>query len=124
MNLCCAWFALGSFVCVSFVLRKQIHFTHTSFVCLFDLSFSLVRDLYPYQMKLASMDNMRVDGKFLDKDKEIPEGQGICNSLLSECYDILYELQDSVIEESSDVESVDEDIEVELRGSRGLDVVV
>jgi hypothetical protein len=75
-------------------------------------------------MKLASMDNMRVDGKFLDKDKEIPEGQGICNSLLSECYDILYELQDSVIEESSDVESVDEDIEVELRGSRGLDVVV
>ncbi|KAK3809302.1 MAG: hypothetical protein J3Q66DRAFT_353463 [Benniella sp.] len=83
-----------------------------------------VRDLYPYQMKLASMDNMRVDGKFLDKDKEIPEGQGICNSLLSECYDILYELQDSVIEESSDVEGVDEDIEVELRGSRGLDVVV
>ncbi|KAF9166879.1 hypothetical protein DFQ26_006547 [Actinomortierella ambigua] len=58
-----------------------------------------VRDLYPYQMKLASMDNMRVEGKFLDKEGEIPEGQGICNSLLSECYDILYELQDSVVEE-------------------------
>ncbi|KAI8595431.1 hypothetical protein EDD21DRAFT_391257 [Dissophora ornata] len=84
-----------------------------------------VRDLYPYQMKLASLDNMRVDGKFLDKDKEIPEGQGICNSLLSECYDILYELQDSVVEEKSDTEDCDDnEVEVELRGSKGLDVVV
>ncbi|KAG0239492.1 hypothetical protein BGX31_002749 [Mortierella sp. GBA43] len=84
-----------------------------------------VRDLYPYQMKLASMDNMRVDGKFLDKDKEIPEGQGICNSLLSECYDILYELQDSVVDdEGSDNEESGDEIEVQLRGSRGLDVVV
>ncbi|KAF9317816.1 hypothetical protein BG003_000282 [Podila horticola] len=81
-----------------------------------------VRDLYPYQMKLASMDNMRVDGKFLDKDKEVPEGQGICNSLLSECYDILYELQESVVDERDD--SDDEKEEVELRGSKGLDVVV
>ncbi|KAG0214137.1 hypothetical protein BGX28_002653 [Mortierella sp. GBA30] len=83
-----------------------------------------VRDLYPYQMKLASMDNMRVDGKFLDKDKEVPEGQGICNSLLSECYDILYELQESVVDEVSDSEDNDEDVAVELRGSKGLDVVV
>ncbi|KAG0100224.1 hypothetical protein BGZ93_003394 [Podila epicladia] len=81
-----------------------------------------VRDLYPYQMKLASMDNMRVDGKFLDKDKEVPEGQGICNSLLSECYDILYELQESVVDERDD--SDEEEEEVELRGSKGLDVVV
>ncbi|KAG0353438.1 hypothetical protein BC939DRAFT_447563 [Gamsiella multidivaricata] len=85
-----------------------------------------VRDLYPYQMKLASMDNMRVDGKFLDKDKEIPEGQGICNSLLSECYDILYELKDSVTDELSDEEDEDEDEDEQrdgLRGSKGLDVV-
>lgn len=76
-------------------------------------------------MKLASLDNLRVDGKFLDKDKDIPEGQGICNSLLSECYDILYELQDSVIDESSsDNEGSADEIEVELRGSMGLDVVV
>ncbi|KAG0285216.1 hypothetical protein BGZ98_005607 [Dissophora globulifera] len=76
-------------------------------------------------MKLASLDNMRVDGKFLDKDKEIPEGQGICNSLLSECYDILYELQDSVVEETSDQEDGEDDhVETELRGSKGLDVVV
>lgn len=85
--------------------------------------FLIVRDLYPYQMKLASMDNMRVDGKFLDKDREIPEGQGICNSLLSECYDILYELQESVVEESSDADDDDDD-EVELRESGSLDVVV
>ncbi|KAF9562331.1 hypothetical protein EC968_005252 [Mortierella alpina] len=85
-----------------------------------------VRDLYPYQMKLASMDNMRVDGKFLDKDKEIPEGQGICNSLLSECYDILYELQDSVVDEASDGDDSEEEdeIETELRGSKNLDVIV
>ena len=87
------------------------------------ICFLIVRDLYPYQMKLASMDNMRVDGKFLDKDKEIPEGQGICNSLLSECYDILYELQESVVEETSDADDDDGD-EVELRESGSLDVVV
>lgn len=77
-------------------------------------------------MKLASMDNMRVDGKFLDKDKEIPEGQGICNSLLSECYDILYELQESVVDDSSETEDDDDDGhgEVELRESGSLDVVV
>ncbi|KAF9940346.1 hypothetical protein BGZ65_007237 [Modicella reniformis] len=76
------------------------------------------------EMKLASIDNMRVDGRFLDKDKEIPEGQGICNSLLSECYDILYELQGSVIDESDSEELDEEEVEVELRGSLGLDVVV
>lgn len=74
-------------------------------------------------MKLASMDNMRVDGKFLDKEREIPEGQGICNSLLSECYDILYELQESVVEEGSDDDVSDGEIEVDLRKSKGLDVV-
>ncbi|CAJ0826262.1 22031_t:CDS:2 [Entrophospora sp. SA101] len=35
------------------------------------------RELYPYQMKLASIDNLRVDGKFIDDDGSIPEGQGI-----------------------------------------------
>ncbi|KAF9978162.1 hypothetical protein BGZ73_003543 [Actinomortierella ambigua] len=78
-----------------------------------------VRDLYPYQMKLASMDNMRVDGKFLDKEGEIPEGQGICNSLLSECYDILYELKDSVVEErgSEDESEYDGEARVASEGS-------
>ncbi|KAI8890689.1 hypothetical protein K501DRAFT_236285 [Backusella circina FSU 941] len=51
-----------------------------------------VRDLYPYQMKLASIDNMRVNGTFCDEDGNIPEGQAICIALLNECYDILHEL--------------------------------
>ncbi|CAO0799900.1 unnamed protein product [Mucor circinelloides] len=51
-----------------------------------------VRDLYPYQMKLASIDNMRVNGTFCDEEGNIPEGQAICVALLNECYDILHEL--------------------------------
>ncbi|KAH3901029.1 related to UPF0662 protein YPL260W [Saccharomycodes ludwigii] len=51
------------------------------------------RELYPYQMKLASLDNLRTDGKFYDDDGNIPEGQGTLNALLSECFDILHELK-------------------------------
>ncbi|CAR24301.1 Cub1p [Lachancea thermotolerans CBS 6340] len=51
------------------------------------------RELYPYQMKLASLDNVRVDGKFYDEDGNIPEGQGTLNALLAECFDILHELK-------------------------------
>ncbi|KAG2204101.1 hypothetical protein INT46_011113 [Mucor plumbeus] len=51
-----------------------------------------VRDLYPYQMKLASIDNMRINGTFCDEEGNIPEGQAICVALLNECYDILHEL--------------------------------
>lgn len=53
---------------------------------------SSVRELYPYQMKLASIDNMRVEGKFMVGDT-IPEGQGMLNALLSECFDLCYELK-------------------------------
>ncbi|CAJ0756461.1 24369_t:CDS:2, partial [Entrophospora sp. SA101] len=56
-------------------------------------------ELYPYQMKLASIDNLRVDGKFIDDDGSIPEGQGIIAALLNECYDILYELKADVEED-------------------------
>ncbi|ORX90418.1 hypothetical protein K493DRAFT_317986 [Basidiobolus meristosporus CBS 931.73] len=51
------------------------------------------RELYPYQLKLASIDNLRIDGKFLDEDRNVPEGQAIVMSLLNECYDIVYELK-------------------------------
>ncbi|KAJ2768846.1 hypothetical protein IWQ57_003361 [Coemansia nantahalensis] len=51
-----------------------------------------VRDLYPYQMKLSSIDNLRTDGKFLDDEGNIPEGQGVVMSLLNECYDLTYAL--------------------------------
>ncbi|CAG8983060.1 hypothetical protein HYALB_00006088 [Hymenoscyphus albidus] len=50
------------------------------------------RELYPYSMKLNSIDNMRVDGKFM-VGKEIPEGQGSVIELLSECFELNYELR-------------------------------
>ncbi|KAF7725868.1 hypothetical protein EC973_009200 [Apophysomyces ossiformis] len=50
------------------------------------------RDLYPYQMKLASIENMRVNGIFYDDEGNIPEGQAICTALLNECYDILHDI--------------------------------
>jgi len=60
---------------------------------------SSARELYPYNMKLNSIDNMRVDGKFTVGD-DIPEGQGSVNDLLSECYEIAYELQVATATES------------------------
>uniref|UniRef100_A0A060T1B6 ARAD1C15378p n=1 Tax=Blastobotrys adeninivorans TaxID=409370 RepID=A0A060T1B6_BLAAD len=53
---------------------------------------SEVRELYPYQMKLASIDALRVDGKFM-VGGSIPEGQGMLNALLAECFDICHELK-------------------------------
>ena len=50
------------------------------------------RELYPYSMKLNSIDNMRTDGKFY-VGKDIPEGQGSVIDLLSECYDLAYDLR-------------------------------
>ena len=51
------------------------------------------RELYPYIMKLTSLDNLRKDGKFYDSDGNIPEGQGILNALLASCFDIMHELK-------------------------------
>jgi hypothetical protein len=59
-----------------------------------------IRELYPYQMKLASIDNLRKDGKFLVGDY-IPEGQGMLNALLAECFDICYELKIEMEESNS-----------------------
>ncbi|RAL65295.1 hypothetical protein DID88_000863 [Monilinia fructigena] len=50
------------------------------------------RELYPYSMKLNSIDNMRVDGKFL-VGSDIPEGQGSVNDLLAECFELSYDLR-------------------------------
>ncbi|KAL6714908.1 hypothetical protein ACLMJK_007168 [Lecanora helva] len=62
---------------------------------------SSTRELYPYSMKLTSIDNMRVDGKFL-VGNDIPEGQGSVNSLLAECFDILYDLKVQAEENDSE----------------------
>ncbi|GLI72232.1 hypothetical protein PoHVEF18_000402 [Penicillium ochrochloron] len=58
------------------------------------------RELYPYSMKLNSIDNMRVDGKFYI-GPDIPEGQGSVNSLLAECYDLVWELRAAVADDES-----------------------
>ncbi|KAI9594194.1 hypothetical protein BDF19DRAFT_466693 [Syncephalis fuscata] len=50
-------------------------------------------ELFPLQMKLAQIDNIRVNGKFVEEDGTIPEGQAIVMSLLNECYDRLFELR-------------------------------
>ncbi|KAJ5582171.1 hypothetical protein N7535_000791 [Penicillium sp. DV-2018c] len=59
------------------------------------------RELYPYSMKLNSIDNMRVDGKFY-VGPEIPEGQGSVNNLLAECYDLVWELRAAVVDEDAE----------------------
>ncbi|OJJ02904.1 hypothetical protein ASPVEDRAFT_132513 [Aspergillus versicolor CBS 583.65] len=70
--------------------------------CLFEVKesggVSNSRELYPYSMKLNSIDNMRVDGKFYIGN-DIPEGQGGVNALLAECYDLVWELRAAVAEE-------------------------
>ncbi|CRG85330.1 UPF0662 protein [Talaromyces islandicus] len=62
---------------------------------------SNARELYPYSMKLNSIDSMRVDGKFYI-GSDLPEGQGSVNSLLAECYEIAYELRAAVDEDKED----------------------
>ncbi|KAF2196739.1 hypothetical protein GQ43DRAFT_484694 [Delitschia confertaspora ATCC 74209] len=57
------------------------------------------RELYPYSMKLNSIDNMRVDGKFMI-DKDIPDGQGSVIQLLEECFELAYELRTEAEDES------------------------
>jgi hypothetical protein len=58
------------------------------------------RELYPYSMKLNSIDNMRVDGKFM-VGSEIPDGQGRVTQLLEECFDLAYELRNDAEDNSS-----------------------
>lgn len=50
------------------------------------------RELYPYSMKLNSIDNMKKDGAFR-VGNDIPEGQGSVIALLAECFDLAYDLR-------------------------------
>jgi hypothetical protein len=52
---------------------------------------------------LNSIDNMRVDGKFM-AGSDIPEGQGSVSELLAECFDLNYDLRLAAeeLEESED----------------------
>ncbi|KAF2220077.1 hypothetical protein BDZ85DRAFT_31609 [Elsinoe ampelina] len=57
------------------------------------------RELYPYSMKLNSIDNMKKDGKFM-VGNDIPEGQGAVIALLAECFDLAYDLRNEAEEKS------------------------
>jgi hypothetical protein len=56
------------------------------------------RELYPYSLKLNSLDNLKVDGKFV-VNGDIPEGQGSVSELLAECFDLNYELRTNAAED-------------------------
>lgn len=66
-----------------------------------------LRELYPFQFKLASLDNLRSDGKFIINN-QIPEGQGTLNALLAECFDILHELKIELEEKEEEKEDQEE----------------
>jgi len=73
------------------------------------------RELYPYSMKLNSIDNMRVDGKFMIGD-DIPEGQGSVNDLMAECFELSYELRVAAeTEDGDDDEKTDENKPAEVK---------
>lgn len=79
--------------------------------CLLDLKrmggISSIRELYPYQLKLDSIDNMKVDGKFVFKG-QIPEGQATVTALLAENFDIVHELKIDYYERDEQQESKDD----------------
>lgn len=59
------------------------------------------RELYPYSMKLNSIDNMKKDGKFMIGN-DIPEGQSSVSALLAECFDLAYELRNEADERAEE----------------------
>ncbi|KAJ2991499.1 hypothetical protein HDV02_003758 [Globomyces sp. JEL0801] len=50
-------------------------------------------ELIPYQMKINYIDSLKQDGKFLDDEGGVPEGQAILFSLLEECHELIRDLQ-------------------------------
>ena len=79
--------------------------------CLLDLKrmggISSIRELYPYQLKLDSIDNMKIDGKFVFKG-QIPEGQATVTALLAENFDIVHELKIDYYERNENQELNDD----------------
>ncbi|KAI8849478.1 hypothetical protein BC829DRAFT_416722 [Chytridium lagenaria] len=59
-------------------------------------------DLVKLQMELGAIDNLRVDGKFLDEKGQCPEGQAVLHFLLHKCYRLVYKLQTSSEETVAD----------------------
>ncbi|CAK4026840.1 related to UPF0662 [Lecanosticta acicola] len=67
------------------------------------------RELYPYSMKLNSIDNMRKDGKFM-VGNDIPEGQSSVSALLAECFELAYDLRNDAQERAEEETKVPEQL--------------
>lgn len=78
-----------------------------------------LRELYPFQFKLASLDNLRHDGKFI-VNNQVPEGQGTLNALLAECFDIIHELKIELEEKEESGFNGDESSDDEKRHSGNI----
>jgi len=66
------------------------------------------RDLYPYQLALHQIDQMRKDGKFIStEDGSIPEGQGILMAHLNECHELLEMLKEALSDEDEEEEEME-----------------
>jgi hypothetical protein len=53
------------------------------------------REVTMFQTRLARVDSMRRDGKFLASNGEdVPEGQAVLHNLMEDCYDLLYLLME------------------------------
>jgi hypothetical protein len=63
----------------------------------------LISTLTPFSLpsQLNSIDNMRIDGKFM-VGNDIPEGQASVTQLLSDCFDLNYELRVAAEEHAED----------------------
>lgn len=79
------------------------------------------RELYPYQMKLYSLESLRHDGKFI-VDGEVPPGQGLLNGLLAQCFDIALELECELNEEEEEEDQDHDEDEEEDEYSDGVSV--
>lgn len=81
-----------------------------------------LRELYPFQFKLALLDNLRQDGKFV-VNGQVPEGQGTLTALLAECFDIIHELKIELEEkeEQDDVASDDDKDDITDEEDKGPD---
>ncbi|KAF8518013.1 hypothetical protein BU17DRAFT_76289 [Hysterangium stoloniferum] len=52
-------------------------------------------DLWNYSLSLREIDKMRVDGKFIDAEGNLPTGQYVLLYLLRRCYGLIYQLLSS-----------------------------
>ncbi|KAF7797505.1 hypothetical protein EIP86_008705 [Pleurotus ostreatoroseus] len=52
-------------------------------------------DLWNYSLSLQEIDNMRIDGKFVDTEGNRPDGQYVLLYLLRRCYGLIYRLLSS-----------------------------